>query len=624
MSKHSNHRTALLAVVRATAVLSLLATGAMGREAAAQDSTRVAILPIRYPTDSILHGLEIQLRDAINRMPNLDLAANIVPDSLLGTAQPPFSDSVLTSIAQRSVYDFYVITQLWPGAPFTGTVSVRSKTLKSVADFRVEGISEHSIIRSIADNLVVHLAKNIRIAVLRFPMTGGDTSLHVLERALPNMLATGLDISRRLALIESLDESVLDSQQVRAAEASGIYNRQTAVRIGRRHYANYLVMGEFWELGGDLRIDVRCVSIESGEVVVTRGINIYDLKIETIHERMMTLAAELRSAIESDYADRVRRPRYVAVSGFPPSPNTGENRETLEGIVKTFSRKLQQLELPGVRVRQNSDTVRTFLKQRYDRWFMSAALNVNLLITFELDRTQADQFILTVDVFNTEDPTDFHSWTETAAIDNVDQALDSIVLKFLASQGLTIEPQREREMSAIKYRGLFRTLGLRFRVGAIYRNEPDLFLGAGGGGYFRVGLVWMPFRSPNWQLEPLHIRLSLIGQRPDRVVIGADVWFLSVNYRLRPYHSFSPYVGGSIGFLGVYRDAPTDFQYDALLGLGATAGFEHRIGSSFKLNYELEYAYGLGEIPPATIGGEVFSGGRPGGLYLTLATGFGF
>src|SRR5690606_22710457 len=51
----------------------------------------------------------------------------------------------------------------------------------------------------------------------------------------------------------------------------GVSDPSTAARVGQLLGAEYLVLGSYFELMGQLRIDARVVRVETGEVVVAEG-----------------------------------------------------------------------------------------------------------------------------------------------------------------------------------------------------------------------------------------------------------------------------------------------------------------------------------------------------------------
>ena len=625
-------------------------------DACSQKAIRIGIIPFQYESGELEQAeherLESQfpdgLREALNRSRTVDFIAEIIPDSVLKKAASGIADAdaikglvsvdVLTKLKEirPQKYDYYLQGIIWEHNTIVHSLCIvlNSASLKESYEISVDAALRgpstgrpydvlDTLIKKTFDILLIKFAKNIRIAVLGFEMTGGDsTRFELFERSLPTMLASGLSVSSRLELLETGKADTLLHQILKTEAASGIYNYATALKLGARLHANYLVMGEFWELNERMRIDVRCVNIESGEITVTKGINIEEINLDVITKKMERLADDLRSAIEMDFINRGKRPLSIAVTGFPPMPHTSDNYILLANLIKTASRKLKIVS--GIHVKENSSMVDEFLKRRHDRWEMSFELNADILLSFQLDRTDPENVIIDMDLFDARNPEEFlYNDTKTVSFNKINDAIggivDTVVIELMKKKNIDIDDTDREKIRSVEYQGLYQRYGLDFRVGGIYRNDTELFLGYQGGFVFEFNFLWLPFTSSKLQVEPFGFKFDVLNWNKKQRVCGID-YLCAVKYKIRPYSALNPFVGIGFGILGADRIGPSDWMLDGGIGFTALAGVENYIGSSWHMNYELMWS-GAPKLETKMIGGSQFKGGRLGGLHFTVGIG---
>jgi hypothetical protein len=80
--------------------------------------------------------------------------------------------------------------------------------IKEIEDDEVINIQER-LSEKLTKDIEMHLSGRIRIGLIDFKLTGGDSTYRFLEEAIPTILATGLSVSRRFKLIETKAENVL-------------------------------------------------------------------------------------------------------------------------------------------------------------------------------------------------------------------------------------------------------------------------------------------------------------------------------------------------------------------------------------------------------------------------------
>jgi curli biogenesis system outer membrane secretion channel CsgG len=90
-----------------------------------------------------------------------------------------------------------------------------------------------------------------------------------LERGMAGMLISELAANPALRVVERENiQRLVDEQNL---GAYGRVDAQTASKIGKLVGARYAVMGDFIDLYGDFRVDVRVVNVETSEIIKTEG-----------------------------------------------------------------------------------------------------------------------------------------------------------------------------------------------------------------------------------------------------------------------------------------------------------------------------------------------------------------
>lgn len=109
-----------------------------------------------------------------------------------------------------------------------------------------------------------------------------------LERGMAGMLISELAANPALRVVERENiQHLVDEQNL---GASGRVDAQTASRIGKLVGARYAVMGDFIDLYGDFRVDVRVVNVETSEIIKTEKAT---MQREHLFDLVRTIAAAL-------------------------------------------------------------------------------------------------------------------------------------------------------------------------------------------------------------------------------------------------------------------------------------------------------------------------------------------
>jgi TolB-like protein len=112
-----------------------------------------------------------------------------------------------------------------------------------------------------------------------------------LERGMAGMLISELAANPALRVVERENiQHLVDEQNL---GASGRVDAQTASKIGKLVGARYAVMGDFIDLYGDFRVDVRVVNVETSEIIKTE-------KATLQREHLFDLVRNIAAALNKD------------------------------------------------------------------------------------------------------------------------------------------------------------------------------------------------------------------------------------------------------------------------------------------------------------------------------------
>ncbi|MCB9059118.1 MAG: hypothetical protein H6627_11175 [Calditrichae bacterium] len=651
----SNGRSSFIKNIKLVFIIVILVCTVKGHS---DELKQIRMLPFRYisgaPKFKVLEkDLPVFLLDEMNRTKTVEFSASMIsPESFYQLAgdissatgfRSTWPLNILKKVVQHDSckYDFILQGFIWENESIVSAeisaVKIECSTdeenrndiaIKDEFKFMVSAPAAFSqsgkpvsvvenLTEKIMENLVIRFGKSIRIAILDFKMQGGDTSHYsFLERSLPTMLTTGLSISSRIKLIEvnykdTLIRNILDTRQ-----ASGIISQPTALSLGSMLNANYLIMGEFWEKSNSIRLDIRCVNIESREIVATRGVLIDDPTTAGIPNRLNQLAAELRSVIELDFVQREKQPVSLAVIGFPPAPYTSENIGLLLKVVNTLNKKLRGV--PNIIVVENPDLTKKYIEQRTDRWKMSSEMKADLVLSLGLDRSSRDDFILSADLFDTRNPRQKIpiSDTKKVTIISIDNVLNKISLETAKYLEVELNEQNIADIQNIKFTAAYNQANMGLRAGINYGNG-DLFLDTNVRGLLEYNFAWLPFSSPKIQIDPVILKFEMFGDTGKKFVLGFD-YLIAGKYKFRPYSSRNPYCGLLMGVLMVYRKTPDDYQFSGTFGGGLLAGIEQSFSDVGFLNAEIKWLKGFSKVPARSLLNVKFPGGQIQTIDLTI------
>ena len=139
--------------------------------------------------------------------------------------------------------------------------------------------------------------QDARPGVAVFAFTNGGSygqqkeDYDALERGMAGMLISELAANPALRVVERENiQHLVDEQNL---GASGRVDAQTAAKVGKLVGARYAVMGDFIDLYGDFRVDVRVVNVETSEIIKTE-------KATMQREHLFDLVRNIAAALNKD------------------------------------------------------------------------------------------------------------------------------------------------------------------------------------------------------------------------------------------------------------------------------------------------------------------------------------
>ena len=113
--------------------------------------------------------------------------------------------------------------------------------------------------------------KKPTIAILSFDYGGKDAALEPLREGLAQMLIADVSTIPQVQVVERARlKALLEEQKL---GRSGKLDPATAARVGKLLGARLLVLGSYFDLGPQLRIDARVVEVETGKILRAVGAN---------------------------------------------------------------------------------------------------------------------------------------------------------------------------------------------------------------------------------------------------------------------------------------------------------------------------------------------------------------
>lgn len=589
-----------------------------------------------------------QLKSFLNQYTKTDILAELFEEVRIDKESPnkiigfPTDDEL--KIIKDSVepdYNYIVAGRIWIirsriksevhliDYPTSKTIRLfhGEEPIKGEINFAVEELA-----KNIAKNIETHLMANIRIGLLRFKKTGGKPEFDFLEESIPTMLATGLSASRQFLLIETKSEEQVIDELDKARR--GIHDETTTLEIGKKLNVNYLIMGEFLEYKGGIRIDARCVSIETAEIILSEGITLKKVEIENISREIKVLASKIRIMIEKDFMKKEKQIKTIAVISFPPWPNNKKNRLIADNIRRTLVRKLRVVDVEELRVKEDPKKIEKYLETIEDKLKICSDLEVKSILSIQHENIRENEIILDVDLYDIEQPNrELLPESERLKYTKSDAFINDVVFKTLSKLGIDkLNETKKKDIEAIRVP----TFSTRWSVGGSYsliqNASDDLYLKSRRTPYLELDLGY----QFNYRLQAEFHGGYNAGNT--KIISGTDfeanvrTWLNSIlfKYDFIKVSTFDIYAGLGGTFFQVFRNVKNlqsgEKGYAEASGWGLVAlfGGELKIENlGISIRFEPRYYIGT-KVKERTEIGFDFPGGRLGGLYLTTGISYNF
>jgi len=152
-----------------------------------------------------------------------------------------------------------------------------SKDIKDVKDM-VSGDAELKNMSSTEDltstkdlNARTKDINAVRLAIVYFDNSGGESSMNMLKKGLADMLITDLSNVNMLDIIERDKlETILKEQKLSNSKE---FDPNTAAKVGKLLGAQVILTGGYFDMMGSLRIDARFIDVETGKILKSDGVD---------------------------------------------------------------------------------------------------------------------------------------------------------------------------------------------------------------------------------------------------------------------------------------------------------------------------------------------------------------
>lgn len=176
-----------------------------------------------------------------------------------------------------------------------------------------------------------------RIAVLYFDNNSRNQTLDPLKTGLTDMLISDLDGTRAVRVIERERlNAVLKELNLQASVA---VDPATSQRLGRILGVEYLLMGSYFELVGQLRLDARLIRVETGEIVQSEGVTGGSQDLFALERQLaLKIIQDLGARLGDDEREIFRKgvttdlPTMLAYSRALDLYDRGDRREAITAL----------------------------------------------------------------------------------------------------------------------------------------------------------------------------------------------------------------------------------------------------------------------------------------------------
>jgi TolB-like protein len=157
------------------------------------------------------------------------------------------------------------------------------------------------------------------LAVLNFDNNTGRTDYDAMGKGLAAMMITDLSVSPELKLVER--ERMQDVLQEQDMQRSRLFDSTTAVKAGRLLGAEFIATGSLAAAAPELRIDMRVIRVETGQIVKTARASgpedkLFELEQQLADGVLKDLDIALSPEHEAQMRQRQQANREIGVNSF--------------------------------------------------------------------------------------------------------------------------------------------------------------------------------------------------------------------------------------------------------------------------------------------------------------------
>lgn len=622
---------------------------------------KIAFIPFTFDSQStrVCSDLQLELisqkfHSYLSRSNNLNVKLTtfdensihrLVPEWNLSSSAPideELLDRLLETL-NRENFEFLITGHIKLGGPLKDIIAIESQIIHCQTgkiDF-IMNAHKHCnskyvefLARELKNQFEMNYSKKIRIGILNFKMTYCDSSelRPTLEETIPTILGTGLSISDAITLVEMKEVGQL-LKLINADETEtkkGIYNSYTALEIGNLINVNYLIMGEYFYLKKELRIDSRCVNVETGEIILSEGVNIEKFEVSALAEKIRELAESIRKNIEKDLLNKNQTltkeeqknlPKILSIVCTPPYPADRANKMRASQIRKTISSKLGLTE--NLRVKDDIKQINKYLDRDEDRLKISSSLKVNHLLTINFENYNDRNYILRADAYDVTNPTNtYFRSAQNGKTYKIDGMVNEIVFSYLDTLNLLTNELRQ-SIEEIKVPTYLDRFSAGVRLGNIKRNDQQVFLNDGIGEYGEAFLNF--YYKNNVKLE---LNVGYDTGKSIRTDQNSKAWVrnlqssIAIKYDINKAKIINPYIGAGLAVFQIARANRTeadnleeagDIKGGFILLAGAEIQFQNY---PIFISFEPRYILGMKTKEDVTPSGIVFKRGWLGGFFF--------
>jgi len=172
-------------------------------------------------------------------------------------------------------------------------------------------------------------AKRPTVAIMLFDYGGKAAELEPLREGLAQMLISDLSGIPQVQIVERARLKDLLAEQ--KLGRSGKLDSATTARVGKLLGARLLVLGSYFDLGANIRVDARVVEVETGKVIRAAAANGPAVDFWTIEQE---LAGKLGNILGEALPD-------IAPAKLPARPRPPQMKTT---VVATYGQALAALD----------------------------------------------------------------------------------------------------------------------------------------------------------------------------------------------------------------------------------------------------------------------------------------